>query len=561
VIDDKPVSGQDAAPNGEFELLEERPPDSLLLRLYVTIRNVAGLVFGGGYAYVRERKAQGTAGNLSILILRFLLAFTWPFLNKEIISYPFPVQFRRRLEMMGPTYIKLGQILSLREDLLPRSITDELQNLLDRLPVVTFERYQELIEADLGVSPSVFCSWIDERPLGSASLAQTHRARLNTGQEVVMKVIKPNVRETIHNDTILLRILGVILQVFLARYQPKRTINEFCTYTLREVDLRFEADNAETFAVNFRDQPNVRFPRIYRPYSGQSVLCMEYFKGRKPDLTTAATLSESEKHRIIDLGVSSIVQMIFKDGFFHADLHPGNLMLLDNMDIGFLDLGMVGRLDDSTRKTLLYYFYSVVMTDAENAARILSNMAIRGPRSDPEGLRRELTDLNRRWVSATQHHRMSIAQLILQSIGLAGRYHVYYPEEIILMVKALVTVEGVAKILDPSIEVIAIARNHIRRIILYELSPSTIYNRAVISAPEFMDVMMRSPMIIARELQHIDQRNQSGSHSSLIGIKETIIAGFMLLTAAVMASGGMFWPFWTILLIIALVVGIRGLSR
>lgn len=546
-------------PSGEFELMKEGPPDSLLRRLYVTIRNVLGLLFGGGFAYVRQRKRQGTATNLSMLLLRAFLSVTWPFLDKKLIALPFPVQFRRRLELMGPTYIKLGQILSLREDLLPSSITNELQNLLDRLPVVTFERYQELIEADLGVPPSSFCSWIDDYPLGSASLAQTHRARLNSGQEVVMKVIKPNVRETIHNDTILLRILGQVLQAFLARYQPRRTINEFCTYTLREVDLRFEADNAETFAVNFSDEPDILFPRIYRQFSGRDVLCMEYIQGQKPSAHTATVLNESEKRRVIDLGVSSIVQMIFRDGFFHADLHPGNLLMLNDLRIGFIDLGMVGRLDDATRKTLLYYYYSVVMNDAENAARILANMAIRGPRSDPDGLRRELTDLNRRWVSASQHHRLSIAQLILQSIGLAGRYRVYYPEEIILMVKALVTVEGVANILDPSIEIIAVARSYIRRIILYELSPSTLYRRSIISAPEFMDVMLRSPMIVARELQHIDQRNQSGPTSSFTGIKETIIAGFMLVTAAVMAAGDVFWPVWTLLLFVAVVIAARGL--
>ena len=555
---DNTIAG-DSNPNGEFELLVEGPPDSLLLRFYVTVRNVLGLVYGGGYAYVRERKAQGTATNLSMLLLRSFLAFGWPFLNKELISLPFPVQFRRRLEMMGPTYIKLGQILSLRQDLLPQSITDELQNLLDRLPVVTFERYQELIENDLGVAPSTFCSWIDSHPLGSASLAQTHRARLITGQEVVMKLIKPNVRETIQNDTKLLRLLGIILQIFLSRYQPKRTINEFCTYTLREVDLRFEADNAETFTVNFQDQPDVLFPHIYREYSGRDVLCMEFFKGQKPNTASAATLNDREKRHIIDLGVSSIIQMIFKDGFFHADLHPGNLMILDDFRIGFLDLGMVGRLDDSTRKTLLYYFYSIVMNDAENAARILANMAIRGPRSDPEGLRRELTDLNRRWVSASQHNRLSIAQLILQSIGLAGRYHVYYPEEIILMVKALVTVEGVAYILDPKIEIFKVARSYIRTIILYELSPSILYRRSLISAPEFMDVMLRSPMIIARELQHIDQKNQSSRPPAFMGVKETILAGFMLVTAAVMAAGGVVWPVWSLLLIIAIIVAIRGL--
>ncbi len=544
---------------GDFVLMDEGPPDSLLRRLYVTVQNVTGLIFGGGFAYVALRKEQGTATDLSILILRFFLAFAWPFMNKDLIRLPFPVQFRRRLEMMGPTYIKLGQILSLRQDLLPKVITEELQNLLDRLPVVTFERFQELITDDLGIPPTVFCSHMDPIPLGSASLAQTHRARLNTGQEVVLKVIKPNVRETIQNDTILLRILGVMLQVVLERYQPKRTINEFCTYTLREVDLRFEADSAETFAVNFADEPDIRFPHIYRDYSAQNVLCMEYFQGQKPSLGVALTFDEKQKHRIIDLGVHSIVKMIFQDGFFHADLHPGNLLLLDDLRIGFIDLGMVGRIDDGTRKTLLYYFYSISMADAENAARILSDMALRGPRSDPLGLRRELTDLNRRWISASEHHRLSIAQLILQSLGLAGRYHVYYPEEIILMVKALVTVEGVATMLDPSIEIIQVAGSHIKQILLHEFSPSTIYRRSLVSAPEYLDVLLRSPMIIARELQRIDQRSQSNNGNSFMGVKETIIAGFLLLAVAVLIAGGVLWPIWSIVLISAVIIGIRGL--
>ena len=198
------------------------------------------------------------------------------------------------------------------------------------------------------------------------------------------------------------------------------------------------------------------------------------------------------------------------------------------------------------------------MNDAENAARILSNMAFKGPRSDTDGMRRELTDLNRRWVSASENHRISIAQLILQSIGLAGRYHVYYPEEIILMVKALVTVEGVAHILEPSIDIIKLARSNIQRIILHEFSPSSLYRQMLISAPEFMDVMLRSPMIIARELQHMDQRNQSGVQPSMTGLKDTILAGFILVTAAVMAAGGVVWPVWTLMLIVAIVIAIRG---
>ena len=205
-------------------------------------------------------KNRGPATPSSSILLRFLLAFAWLFVDRQLVTKPFPVQFRLRLEMLGPTYIKLGQILSLRQDLLPKAITDELLNLLDRLPVVSHERYIELIEADLGRPVSAMFAWIDPIPLGSASLGQTHRARLLSGEEVVLKVIKPGVRETIQTDTVLLRILGYLLQIFLSALPTKRTIREFCTYTLREVDLRFEADNAETFAANFREQTGRAFP-------------------------------------------------------------------------------------------------------------------------------------------------------------------------------------------------------------------------------------------------------------------------------------------------------------
>ena len=157
---------------------------------------------------------------------------------------------------------------------------------------------------------------------------------------------------------------------------------------------------------------------------------------------------------------------------------------------------------------------------------------------------------------------MSIAQLILQSIGLAGRYHVYYPEEIILMVKAMVTVEGVANILDPSIEIISGCASYIHRIILHELSPTTLYRRTVLSAPEFLDIMMRSPMIIALEsFSTWINGTRPRLAPSFTGVKETILAGFLLVTGAVMAAGGVIWPVWSILLIVGLVVAFRGMRR
>src|SRR5262245_51242130 len=189
-----------------YELLQERQTHGIIGRFFLTLRHILGLFFGGLAAYIRWRKAQGEGNVLEMLLLRFLFIFIWPFLDKQLAARPFPSQFRRRLELLGPTYIKLGQILSLREDLLPKPVTDELKNLLDRLPVVSFERFQELVETDLERPLETLFQRIDPTPLGSASLAQTHRARLHTGEDVVIKLLKPGVRKTIERDTTLLRL-------------------------------------------------------------------------------------------------------------------------------------------------------------------------------------------------------------------------------------------------------------------------------------------------------------------------------------------------------------------
>lgn len=546
-------------PNGGFELLQERPPQSLLRRFFVTLRHLLGLLFGAGAAYVRDRSSRGQGASISVFLIRLLLIPAYFFIDKRIARQPFPVQVRMRLELMGPTYIKLGQILSLRQDLLPKDITDELQNLLDRLPVVTFARFQELVEADLLRSIATCFASVDPIPLGSASLAQTHRAILWTGEDVVLKVIKPAVRETIQRDVTLLRLAGRILQFFLPRYQPQRIINEFCNYTLSEVDLRYEADNAETFLANFKDNVDIRFPQIYREFSGRSVLCMEFFAGTKPTASGATKLTTSERTRILNLGVSSIVQMIFLDGFFHADLHPGNMIIFDDHRIGYIDLGMVGRLDQSTRKGMLYYFHALVVGDPENAARILASIAVPGWRSDLNGLRRELTDLNRRWASASKFHSFTIAQLVLESINVAGRYWVYYPEEIILMTKALVTIEGVGNLLEPNLELTTLARDPIQQIIRTEFDLGNLWRKLTNNAPEFLDIMQNAPMILAHSLQQMELQQMTPRPDPFPGLKEIILSGFFLVAVALLIMAGVSWLLWGVLLVLAIGLALRGL--
>ncbi len=540
------------APNNGFEIYQERRPAGLVGRFFITLGQLWGLLLGAANVYVRQQEAKGQANSLLVLFLRVWLFFLRPFLDKRLIELPFPVQFRRRLERLGPTYIKLGQILSLREDLLPKSITDELKSLLDRLPVVTFERYQELIVADLKRPLNTIFRWIDPKPLGSASLAQTHRARLLTGERVVLKVLKPGVRQTVETDTKLLRLLGRLLQIFLSRYQPRRLIDEFCRYTRREVDLRFEADNAEAFATNFKDQPDIHFPKVYREFSNRDVLCMQYFKGIRPDARAAAILTSREKDKVVQLGVSSTLQMIFRDGFFHADLHPGNLIIFNDASVGYIDLGMVGRFDRDMKRRLFYYFYALVMRDPENAARYLASLALPANNSDVDGFQGAVAGLYGRWLRSPTFKDFSLAQVILQSILLAGQYRIQYPGEIILMVKALVTVEGVVNVLVPGIDIVKVSRSHVQRLLLEQFNPRTIFKASLLVVPELVDILNRSPLVLTEGLKQIESNLKKPSDNPYPGLQRTVLAGFCILAAAILFASAAPWPLWAGLVILAI---------
>jgi len=547
----------------EFQPYQERRPPGLVTRFFETSAQLIGLALGGGLDFVRQKKELGEHRTLGILFLRLLLGFAWPFLDKSIVKLPFSIQFRLRMEKLGPTYIKLGQILSLREDLLPKAITDELKMLLDKLPAVSYERFKELIVESLDLPLNTMYRWIDPLPLGSASLAQTHRARLVTNEKVVIKILKPGVRTLIERDTRLLGFFGKFLQIFLARYQPARIINEFCAYTLREVDLRFEADNAETFAAYFKDEPEIRFPRIYRQYSSRDVLCMEFFNGIKPDQNALKKLTADQRRQAIDLGIGAIVRMIYRDGFFHADLHPANLMIFKNprtkeISVGFIDLGMVGRFTRDMRKRLFYYFYSLVTGDPDSAARYLSSLTMPGKGADMEGFRRAASDLYTRWLTTPNFKDFSLAQVILQSILLAGHYHIQYPGEIILMVKALVTIEGVGYIFDPEIDIPSAARKHVRFILMQEFNPLIMIRESALILPEMMDVLRKSPLILAEGIKALETNLKKPPSGPLNGIRGTLLAGFCLFAGALLLAFNGPWFAWAALFIIAIILAFRS---
>lgn len=540
--------------NGGYELLVEHRSENIIRRYFALLRHGSGLLLGAAYTYIQLEKAIGKNWSISLIFLKLLLAISWPFINRDLIRQPFAVQFRRRLEMLGPTYIKLGQILSLREDLLPKEVTDELQNLLDRLPALSFERYVQLLEEALLLPIDQFLLELDTVPLGSASLAQTHRAILLSGEEVVLKMLKPKVRQMVTNDLRLMRIAGRVAQIFAARYQPQRLVSEFSRYTLLEVDLRNEANNAEIFAANFADEPDVHFPVIYRSYSNKDVLCMEFFRGHKPDARLFNVLTRRQVDKAIDLGIGATIEMIFRDGFFHADLHPGNLVAFDDGSVGFIDLGMVGRFDSEIQRRMLYYLYFLVEGDAPSAARYLVSMTIAGPRSDPDGFRRAVEDLNRRWLRTPNFDEFSLGQLILESVTTAARYNIQYPGEIILMVKSLITLEGMGNVLSPGIDITDAARGHVQKLLYGRLDLRQIFRDGLVVLPEVVDLLYRSPYILNETMRYAEQYMKSQRDNPVGILRATIFGSFTLLSGAIVAAfDGPVW-LWASLLVLGFTI-------
>jgi ubiquinone biosynthesis protein len=277
----------------------------------------------------------------------------------------------------------------------------------------------------------------------------------------------------------------------------------------------------------------------------------------RPDDPDALELSEQARSHLVDLGSASIIRMIYRDGFFHADLHPGNLLILPETKVGFIDLGMVGRLDDELRRGLMYYYYSLVTGDHENAARYLAAVAQPGRGGDVAGFRRDVAEISARWHRASSFDSFSLAQLVLESVTRGARYRMYFPVELVLMVKALITFEGVGNVLLPGFDVADVSRRHIRRVFLEQFSPIRMIREELRSAPDLVDALVKIPTLVTEGVRVLERNTRAPAEHPLSGVRGTLLAGFCLVAGAILFAFGGAWPLWGTLFAGALLLAFR----
>ncbi len=377
---------------------------------------------------------------------------------------------------LGPSFIKLGQILSTRPDLIPAEIITELKKLQDSVPPVGLDEVRGQVLAELGAPIEEVYASFDPEPLASASIGQVHRATLETAEglkEVVVKIQRPNIKDVIERDLDLLYWLAKAIERSIPEsriYQPVKLVSEFDRAIRAELDFGLEADHAAKFAKNFAGSSQIRFPFVYREASARRVLTLEYFEGQK---IYAAIESGFSGEKICKTTLGLIIKAIFEDGFFHADPHPGNFILMGAPEapvLGVIDLGLVGRLTPQMREKTIDLMIAAVQEDYRGIADALYEIGTPLRKIDRRAYEAEVAMLADRYLGK-QLKEIEISRLIQDLVGGATKYGLEIPPDFLLVGKALMTIEGVGKEIYPDLDVFAEMKPYFMRLLWARYSP------------------------------------------------------------------------------------------
>ena len=421
-----------------------------------------------------------------------------------------PSQVRAALEELGTTFIKLGQILSTRPDLLPPEYIAELQKLQDHVPPEPTAVIAARLEEQLGGPIARLFVHFDPVPLAAASIGQVHAVTLPGGVDAVVKVQRPGVRDRVAVD---LEIAARLARLAEERFNVLKAtginlpqlVEEFAWTLRNELDYLREARNAEVFQRNFAGNPAVYIPAICWEYTTPQVITMERLRGLRIDDVPGLIAAGHDPVRIATQSAEIVMQEVFQDGIFHADLHPGNFFVLPGGVIGALDFGMVGMLDAATRAQLLMLFIAIVRQDADRITDHLYRLGIvGGARTDRAMLRRDVQRLTAQYYGLNLNE-LDVSRVLLDLLALVRRHHLTLPADLALLMKMLLMIEGLGRALTPDFNILAVAKPFAERAIRDLFAPERIAARVRETATDLAWLGMELPGRLDRLLQRLEQ--------------------------------------------------------
>lgn len=414
------------------------------------------------------------------------------------------VHLREALSRLGPTFIKFGQVLSLRPDILPPEYIEELEKMQDRAPSIPLSEVRSTIKKELGKEPEKLFASFDPKPVASASLAQVHKAKLRSGEVVAVKVQRPDVEKTIKED--------IEILLFIAHWLEKHKVlggvpfialvEEFKRWTLREINFNYEATNLRLFRENFKKSPDVIIPRVYENYSTEHVLTMQFIEGIPLHDITQVRKKENVR-ALMRKSYKAMGEMIFVQGLFHADPHPGNILISKNR-IAFIDFGIVGRFDDKLRRTVLGLVDATLKNDPDRALDALLDMQTEKTTMDRGQLRQDIQDIIDQ-LHFGEVKDIKISQLLSKEMEIIHRYNIRVPIDFILFAKTIITLEGLGLRYNPGFKLLAETEPLLRQAITKEYMPTALAKRLRRQAHEYRKMMEKGPTYIDDTFRRINE--------------------------------------------------------
>lgn len=467
------------------------------------------------------------------------------------------VRIRHVLEDLGPSFVKLGQIASTRADLLPQEMILELRKLQDAVPPVSFDEIRMRLQESLGSDVEDLFISIDPEPLAAGSIAQVHRAVLRTDEgnrQVVLKVQRPGISETIASDLDILHSLAAMLERTIAEsrtYSPVALVQQFDRAISNELDFTVEADNAVRFAQNAESRDDVRFPEVFRVASSKHVICLEFLDGVK---INRAVDKGYQGLALARMALGIIVRQIFEDGFFHADPHPGNVLILGERSsptYALIDLGMVGRLSPRMRDLTVDLMVAAIRRDYEGIADCMYALARPTAKVDMQRYRSEVALLADRYLGK-QLKDIELSALIRDLVTTANRFKLEVPPDFMLVGKAMMTVEGIGKEIAPELDILEECRPFFFDILKKRYSPERLGGEALRQLERWGGITSSMPEQVRELMEDLQLGRltvqvgapQLRNAADVLGSRlfNALVISSLIVATAILLASGLFWP-------------------
>ncbi|MGF6148145.1 Probable ubiquinone biosynthesis protein UbiB [Kingella potus] len=440
----------------------------------------------------------------------------------EAAAQPLPVRLRLALEELGPVFVKFGQVLSTRPDLIPYAYAEELAKLQDKVPPFDADLARRQIEAALGRPPEQLYAEFATVPVAAASVAQVHRARLHSGEEVAVKVLRPDILPVIEQDLALLRFCaGWAERLFTdgKRLRPREVVDEFDKYLHDELDLLREAANCSQLGRNFKDSPMLAVPKVFYDYCARDVLTIEWMDGTPVSDLPALRAQGTDLPKLAEYGVEIFFTQVFRDGFFHADMHPGNILVAPGNRYIALDFGIVGSLTDYDKRYLAINFLAFFNRDYHRVATAHIESGWVPPDTRAEELEAAVRSVCEP-VFNKPISQISFGLVLMRLFEVSRRFHVEIQPQLVLLQKTLLNIEGLGRQLDPDLDLWKTAKPFLTKWMHEQVGPKALWRNLKNEAPDWAEILPALPRKISALVDENRQQEMRDAYVHLVKIQQ-----------------------------------------